>query len=62
MVMYPSANFGKGFQGAMFHRREKRHQEAWTNYDGYDVIIDAMSVRTLAELQKHYDKGAKKAK
>lgn len=62
MVMYPSANFGKGFKGAPFNTFETKKKPAVLSYEGYDVIIDAMATRTLAELQKHYDKGARKAK
>ena len=58
-IVYPSPTFGKGFKGAVFHKWAGKKEEEWTSYD---VIIDAMSTRTLAELQKYYDKGAKQAK
>ncbi len=57
-ILYPSANFGKGFKGAPFLTFETKKSPGWHSYEGFDVIIDAMSTRTLAELQKHYDKGA----
>ncbi len=62
MEVYTYANFGKGFKGAQFNVFETKKKPSWTSYEGFDVIIDAMATRTLAELQKHYDKGAKKAK
>ena len=30
-----------------------------SSYDSFDIIIDTMSAKTLAKLQKHYDKGSK---
>lgn len=61
-IMYPSANFGKGFKGAPYVRFETKKKPGWHSFEGSEVIFDAMSSRTLAELQKHYDKGAGKAK
>lgn len=45
-IPYTSATYGKGFKGATIGSRE-----------GYDVLVEALSKRTLAELQKYYDKG-----
>jgi hypothetical protein len=56
-IPYPSGTFGKGFKGVPFHKWKTRKVAETTEYEGYDVIVEAMSQRTLAELQKYYDKG-----
>lgn len=56
-IAYPCATFGKGFKGVVFHTMETKKQPAATFNEGYEVIAEAMSARTLAELQKHIDKG-----